>query len=160
MCDGVVPWSWPSSCPASEWCWRPRRESNYWSCSQHRHRDQPRPSHTQHGLEDAFNELDHGEMLRADTKCQACMLPYTLWSYRHSDSRFVRVLPEGTPLILSEQGVRQGDACPAFYFALTEQDVLQKIALRQPATSPVAYTDDECRQGPLASVTAVFPTIC
>lgn len=108
----------------------------------------------------AFNELDRGEMLKAVAKRQPSMLPYAVWAYRHSSRLFVRGFPQGTPPILSERGVRQGDACAAYYFALTEQDVLEAIALTHPATSPVAYADDGYLQGSPASVIAAFPAIC
>ena len=88
------------------------------------------------------------------------MLPYAVWAYRHSSRLFVHGFPEGTPPISLERGVRQGDACAAYYFALTEQDVLEAIALTHPATSPVAYADDGYVQGSPASVIAAFLAIC
>ena len=65
----------------------------------------------------AFNELDRGEIRKVIAKRQPSLLLYTVWAYRHSSRLFVRSFPEETLPILSEQGVRQGYACAAYYCA-------------------------------------------
>lgn len=108
----------------------------------------------------AFNSISRGAMLNAIAARQPTLLPFAAWTYKQAGRLFVDGMPEGTPPILSECGVRQGDPCGVLYFSITTQDMLEKMKLTHPGAPPLAYTDDTFLQGTSSAVTAAFPALC
>ena len=107
----------------------------------------------------AFNSISRSAMLEAIAKRQPTMLPFATWAYRQPSRLIVSGAPAGTPPIMSERGVRQGDPCGPLFFALTTQDQLEQVALLHPDVTPLAYADDTFLQGSAASVIEAFPAI-
>lgn len=108
----------------------------------------------------AFNTLSRTAMLEAVAKLQPSLLRFAIWAYGQPSRLHVSGAPAGTPPIMSERGVRQGDPCGPLFFALTTQDQLEKVALLYPEAPPIAYADDTFVQGSAASVIPAFHALC
>jgi hypothetical protein len=108
----------------------------------------------------AFNELSRTSMLDAVELRQPALLPFAYWAYRQPSRLFVSGAPAGTPPIMSERGVRQGDTCGMLYFALTLQGPLETLSLTHPTIACIAFADDSFLQGSEAGVVNAFPALC
>ncbi len=108
----------------------------------------------------AFNSLQRKPMLDAIAERQPTLLPFATWVYRQPSRLFVSGAPEGTPPIMSECGVRQGDPCGPLYFALTLQGPLESMSRRYPEAPGRAYLDDSFLQGRAEHVIRAFPALC
>ena len=89
----------------------------------------------------AFNCLDRTAMLKAVAERAPAALAYSNWKYA-SPSPLVWSSPQGSTVLESSTGVRQGDPCGPALFALGLQHSLLIATAAVPDVQVVAYLDD------------------
>ena len=81
---------------------------------------------------------------------------YSAWLYREPTALHMRGAPSGTPPIMSQRGVRQGDTLSMLHFGLALQDPLELTQAAHPDAALVAIADDCALQRPEAAVVPAF----
>jgi hypothetical protein len=104
----------------------------------------------------AFNSVRRGPMLDAIAQQEGALLAFAAWKYGQPSRLFPVGAPEGTPPIMSQDGIRQGDPPGGLYFGLCLQGPLKAIQQSHPAARPIAYYDDCNLQGPAEVVIPAF----
>ena len=110
-------------------------------------------------FKNAFNCLDRTAMLKAIAKRQPRALAFATWAYQHASELIVNGAPDGTPPIMSQSGVRQGDPLGPLFFALALQDPLEQVNLTHRGAAPVSYADDGFLQGRAPEVIEAFQVL-
>jgi hypothetical protein len=104
----------------------------------------------------AFNTIHRGALLKAIAEQQSGLSAMAEWTYGQHSRLLPVGAPEGTPPIMSQEGLRQGCTQGGLHFGLCLQGPLKTVKLQHPAAKPVAFYDDCFLQGPRADVTAAF----
>jgi hypothetical protein len=108
----------------------------------------------------AFNSVDRSPLLAAVHRRYPGLFAFACYAYRSASRLFVDGAPAGTPPVLSERGVRQGDPCGGLFFAATVQGGLEQLCRAHPSVLPAAYLDDSSLLGTPEAVIAAFPAFC
>ena len=104
-------------------------------------------------MRNAFNTVSRQAILEAVKERAAPLLPMVQWAYGRPTALHIVGAPPGTPPVMSETGVRQGDPLGPLLFALALQPVLQRVAGGCPdAPSPGVWWPARRRFGGCASL--------
>ena len=82
------------------------------------------------------------------------------WAYGDETPLHIVGAPEGTPPVMSQREVRQGNTLGPLLFALTLQLVLERVAEACKEAPLVSYLDDTNIVGKLRPTTGTFRRLC
>ena len=109
-------------------------------------------------MANAFNSVHRAAMFAAVQSAPA-RLPMVLWAYGEDTRLHIVGAPEGTPPVMSQRGVRQGNPLAPLLFALTLQPVLEVLEQVDAACEEaplVPYVDDKNTVGKLTPAAGAF----
>ncbi|MEL6449579.1 MAG: reverse transcriptase domain-containing protein [Pseudomonadota bacterium] len=93
-------------------------------------------------IQNAFNSVCRKAVLQEVRAHAPSLLPVVQWAYGKPTNLHVLGAPDGTPPILSQTGVRQGDPLGPLLFALALQKPLRGALAAAPGAHGIAYLDD------------------
>ena len=93
-------------------------------------------------MANAFNSIHRAAMLAAVQQSAPALLPMVQWAYGDETPLHIVGAPEGTPPVMSQRRVRQGDPLGPLLFAFTLQPVLERVDAACEEAPLVAYLDD------------------
>ena len=94
------------------------------------------------GMESAFNSIHRAAMLAAVQQSAPALLPMVQRGYRDGRPLHIVGAPEGTPPVMSQRRVRQGDPLGVLLFAHTLQPVLERVDAAFQEAPPVLCLGD------------------
>ena len=111
-------------------------------------------------MANAFNSIHRAAMLAAVPQSAPALLPMVQWAYGDETPLHIVGAPEGTPPVMSQRGVRQGDPLVPLLFALTLQPVLERANAACEEAPLVSYLDDMRIVGKLTTTAVAFRRLC
>ena len=114
-------------------------------------------------MANAFNSIPRAAMLSAAQHSAPALLPMVQWAYgEETPLHIVHIVgaPEGTPPVMSQRGVRQGDPLGPLLFALTLQLVLERVDAACEEAPLASYLDDMNIVGKLTPAASAFRRRC
>ena len=103
-------------------------------------------------FENAFNTPFRSELISATRARTPSLERYVTWLYGRHARLYVEGAPKGTPPIMSERGVRQGDPLGPLLFANLLQAPLEEAIAAAPSIKGCAVHDDATLHGTPAEV--------
>ena len=115
---------------------------------------------TSDDMANAFKSIHRAAMLAAVQHSARALLPMVQWEY--VDEAHLRIVgaPEGTPPVISQRGVRQGDPLGPLVFALTLQPVLDQFDAACEEAPLESYLDDMNIFGKLMPAAGSIRRLC
>ena len=107
-------------------------------------------------MANAFKSIYRAAMLAAVQQSAPALLPMVQWAYGDETPVHIVGAPEGTPPVMSQRGVRQGDPLGQLLFALTLQPVLERVDAACEEAPLVAHLDDMRIGGKLTPAAGAF----
>ena len=111
-------------------------------------------------MANAFNSVHRAPMFAAVQRFAPALLPVVQWAYGDETPLHIVGAPDGTPPVMSQRGVRQGDPLGPLLFALTLQPVLERVDATCEKAPLVSYLDDISIAGTLGPAAGAFRRLC
>ena len=111
-------------------------------------------------MANAFNSIHRAAMFAAVQQSAPAPLPMVQWAHGDETPLHIVWAPEGTPPVMSQRGVRQGDPLGLLLFALTLQPVLERVDAACQEAPLVSYVDDMSIVGKLTPAACAFRRLC
>ena len=111
-------------------------------------------------MANAFNSTHRAAMCAAVPRSAPTLLLMVLWVYVYETPLHIVEAPEGTPPVMSQRGVRQGDPLGPILLALTLQPVLERVDVACEEAPLVSYLDDMNIVGKLTPAAGAFRRLC
>ena len=111
-------------------------------------------------MANAFNSIHRSAMFAAVQQSAPALLPMLLWTYGDQTPLHIMGAPEGTPAVMSQRGVRQGDPLSPRLFAITVQPVLKQLESACEEAPLLSYLDDMNIVGNLTPAASAFRRLC
>ena len=108
----------------------------------------------------AFNSIHRAAMLAAVQQSAPALLPMVQWAYGDETPLHIVGAPEGTPPVMSQGGVRQGDPLGPLLFALTLPPVLERVDATCEEAPLMSYLDEMSIVGKLTPAAGAFRRLC
>ena len=108
----------------------------------------------------AINSMHRAAMFAAVQQSAPALPPMVQWAYGDETQPHIVGTPEGTPPVMSQHGVRQGDPLGPLLFALTLQPVLERVDAACEEAPLVSYLDDKEIVSKLTPAAAAFRRLC
>ena len=108
----------------------------------------------------AFNSIHRAAKLAAVQQSATALLPMVQWAYGDETPLLIAGALEGTPPVMSQRGVRQGDPLGPSLCALTLQPVLERVDAACEEAPLVVYLDDTSIVGKVTPVAGAFRRLC
>ena len=111
-------------------------------------------------MANAFNSIHRAAMPAAVQQSAPVLLLMVQWAYGNETPLHIVGAPAGTPPVMSQRGVRQGDPLGPLLFALTLQPVLERDDAACEEAPLVSYVDDTSIACKLTPAAGAFRLLC